>query len=76
LVQLPLPANLPTRLILDEIDPYKDVDGLTTVNTGRLMLGENPIFTPCTPMGIIELIKMAKSPIAGKRAVVVGRSAS
>lgn len=73
LVQMPLPAGLPTREILDRIDPSKDVDGFHPVNVGRLWLDE-PGFVPCTPAGIIESLRRHEIPLAGKNAVVVGRS--
>lgn len=73
LVQLPLPKHLNERQALRRIDPEKDVDGFHAVNAGRLLLGE-PCLAACTPSGIIELIKSTGVPIAGKRAVVVGRS--
>jgi methylenetetrahydrofolate dehydrogenase (NADP+)/methenyltetrahydrofolate cyclohydrolase len=74
LVQLPLPAGLPERRILDSIDPGKDVDGFHPANVGRLWLGEEA-FVPATPAGILELLSRRGIAIEGKRAVVVGRSA-
>jgi methylenetetrahydrofolate dehydrogenase (NADP+) / methenyltetrahydrofolate cyclohydrolase len=73
LVQLPLPGQVDTKLLLDAISPAKDVDGFHPVNSGRLMAGR-PALTPCTPAGIIEILKRSQIPIAGKHAVVVGRS--
>lgn len=73
LVQLPLPKHLDALAALREIDPNKDVDGLHVVTAGRLMVGEKG-FLPCTPKGIIELIKSTGEEIAGKNAVVIGRS--
>jgi methylenetetrahydrofolate dehydrogenase (NADP+)/methenyltetrahydrofolate cyclohydrolase len=73
LVQLPLPKHVDTRRVLDAIDPAKDVDGLHPVNAGRLQTGR-PALTPCTPAGIIEMLKREKIPISGQNAVVVGRS--
>ena len=73
LVQLPLPKHLDSLAVLREVDPDKDVDGLHVVTAGRLMVGEKG-FIPCTPKGIIKLIKTTGIEIAGKRAVVVGRS--
>jgi methylenetetrahydrofolate dehydrogenase (NADP+)/methenyltetrahydrofolate cyclohydrolase len=73
LVQLPLPAGLPTRELLERIDPAKDVDGFHPVNVGRLWTDE-PGFVPCTPSGIVELLRRNGIPLAGRRAVVVGRS--
>ncbi|MDR3216507.1 MAG: bifunctional 5,10-methylenetetrahydrofolate dehydrogenase/5,10-methenyltetrahydrofolate cyclohydrolase [Clostridiaceae bacterium] len=73
LVQLPLPKGLDERRILELIDPAKDVDCFAAKNVGMLALGA-PKLLPCTPAGIIELIKSTGQPIAGKRAVIVGRS--
>ncbi len=73
LIQSPLPAPLDELAVLREVDPGKDVDGLHVVTAGRLMVGE-PGFKPCTPKGIIHLIKTTGIEISGKRAVVVGRS--
>ncbi|HEV2326511.1 MAG TPA: bifunctional 5,10-methylenetetrahydrofolate dehydrogenase/5,10-methenyltetrahydrofolate cyclohydrolase [Terracidiphilus sp.] len=73
LVQLPLPAQVDARIILDAISPDKDVDGLHPVNAGRLQAGR-PALAPCTPAGVIEILKRSNIPIAGARAVVVGRS--
>ncbi|MFH1390212.1 MAG: bifunctional methylenetetrahydrofolate dehydrogenase/methenyltetrahydrofolate cyclohydrolase FolD [Candidatus Margulisiibacteriota bacterium] len=74
LVQLPLPKGLNEVKILNEILPEKDVDGLHPVNMGKLIKGEADGFVPCTPQGIIELILSTGQEIAGKEAVVVGRS--
>ena len=73
LVQLPLPKHIDERAVIAAIDPAKDVDGFTPVNVGRMVLDE-PCFVPCTPAGIVELIKRAGVPTDGARAVVVGRS--
>lgn len=73
LIQLPLPPHLNALEILREVDPNKDVDGLHVVTAGRLLVGEKG-FIPCTPKGVIRLIKSTGTEIAGKRAVVVGRS--
>jgi methylenetetrahydrofolate dehydrogenase (NADP+) / methenyltetrahydrofolate cyclohydrolase len=73
LVQLPLPAHIDGRKILDLIDPEKDVDGFHPVNAGRLMQGHEGLL-PCTPAGVIEVLKRSNIEIAGKNAVVVGRS--
>lgn len=73
LVQLPLPAGINEKRVLAEIAPEKDADGFHVVNAGGLMLGL-PCTKPCTPAGIIELIKSTGTSIAGKNAVVVGRS--
>jgi methylenetetrahydrofolate dehydrogenase (NADP+)/methenyltetrahydrofolate cyclohydrolase len=74
LVQLPLPKHVDERRVLDRVDPDKDVDGFHPVNVGRLWL-DQPGFVPATPLGIIELLKRNGLPIAGRRAVIVGRSA-
>ena len=73
LIQLPLPPHLNALEILREVDPNKDVDGLHVVTAGRLLVGEKG-FIPCTPKGVIRLIKSTGTEIAGKRAVVIGRS--
>ena len=73
LVQLPLPQHIDERKILETIDPAKDVDGFHPVNVGKLSLGY-PVLTPCTPAGVIEILKRSNIEIAGKHAVVVGRS--
>ncbi len=75
LVQLPLPPHLPERLILQSIDPAKDVDGFHPLNLGKLLLGEENGFTPCTPLGIHLLLKTSGCKIEGSRTVIVGRSA-
>lgn len=72
IVQLPLPGHLDTGAILDRIDPEKDADGLAPISLGRLVLGE-PGALPCTPRGIIELLRRYDVPIAGARVAVVGR---
>ena len=74
LVQLPLPLPLDTAQVLDEISPLKDIDGLHSLNMGKLLKGESPFFIPCTPQGIIELILSTGVDLAGEEAVVVGRS--
>ncbi|MDZ7628579.1 MAG: bifunctional methylenetetrahydrofolate dehydrogenase/methenyltetrahydrofolate cyclohydrolase FolD [Parvularculaceae bacterium] len=73
LVQMPLPPGLDAALVINEIDPAKDVDGLTETNAGRLVLGK-PGLEPCTPRGSIMLIKSVLSNLDGLNAVVVGRS--
>ncbi len=73
LVQLPLPAQVDTKLLLDAVSPDKDVDGFHPINAGRLQAGR-PALAPCTPAGIIEILKRSDIPISGKHAVVVGRS--
>ena len=73
LVQLPLPAQIDEQAVIAAIPPEKDVDGFSPVNVGWMMIGEE-CFLPCTPAGCIEMLKSTGMPIAGKRAVVLGRS--
>jgi methylenetetrahydrofolate dehydrogenase (NADP+)/methenyltetrahydrofolate cyclohydrolase len=73
LVQLPLPAGLHDHPVIDLIPPDKDVDGLTTASLGRLVRGE-PGLVPCTPRGCLALLAAYDVPVAGRRAVVIGRS--
>lgn len=73
LVQLPLPAQVDAMLVLDRVDPGKDVDGFHPDNVGRLVQ-RRPRFVPCTPAGILELLRRSGCELAGRRAVVVGRS--
>ncbi len=73
LVQLPLPAQVDAKKILMAVDPAKDVDGFHPVNVGFLST-QRPGLVPCTPAGVIEILKRSNIPIAGQEAVVVGRS--
>lgn len=73
LVQLPLPSQIDEKIVLDAIAPEKDVDGFHPASVGNLWL-DRPGFVPCTPAGIIELLKRYDIPLKGKHAVVVGRS--
>jgi len=73
LVQLPLPSHINEREILEKINPEKDVDGFHPVNVGRLAQGQKA-FAPCTPAGVIEILKRSDVKIAGEHAVIVGRS--
>ncbi len=73
LVQLPLPRDLNETVIIEAIDPAKDVDGFHPVNVGRLAMGR-PVFVPCTPAGIMELLDDRGVEICGVNACVVGRS--
>ncbi|MFR3227008.1 MAG: bifunctional 5,10-methylenetetrahydrofolate dehydrogenase/5,10-methenyltetrahydrofolate cyclohydrolase, partial [Blautia massiliensis (ex Durand et al. 2017)] len=73
LVQLPLPPQIDERAVIEAIPPEKDVDGFSPVNAGRMQAGE-PCFLPCTPAGCIRMIESTGVGIAGKHAVVVGRS--
>lgn len=73
LVQLPLPKHIDESKVLLTIDSTKDVDGFHPVNVGKMVIGEDT-FLPCTPAGIIEMIKRADIDIEGKECVVIGRS--
>ena len=73
LIQLPLPHQVDAKVLLDAVAPEKDVDGFHPVNAGRLQAGR-PALAPCTPAGVIEILKRSQIPIAGQHAVVVGRS--
>ena len=73
LIQLPLPPQVDAKSLLDAVAPEKDVDGFHPVNAGRLQAGR-PALAPCTPAGIIEILKRSGIPMAGQHAVVVGRS--
>jgi methylenetetrahydrofolate dehydrogenase (NADP+)/methenyltetrahydrofolate cyclohydrolase len=76
LIQLPLPDHIDTNRLLDAVLPEKDVDGFHPINAGRLLSGATPdeVLAPCTPAGILEVLKRSKIPVAGQRAVVIGRS--
>jgi methylenetetrahydrofolate dehydrogenase (NADP+)/methenyltetrahydrofolate cyclohydrolase len=73
LVQLPLPSQIAEKAIVEAVDPAKDVDGFHPENVGKLAMGE-PVFVPCTPAGIIELLERNQIEIRGANACVVGRS--
>jgi len=73
LVQMPLPKRIDENRILEKINPGKDVDGFHPINVGRLAQGQKSL-VPCTPAGVIEMLKRSNIEIAGKHAVVVGRS--
>jgi methylenetetrahydrofolate dehydrogenase (NADP+)/methenyltetrahydrofolate cyclohydrolase len=73
LVQLPLPSGIDRRAVIGAIDPEKDVDGFHPVNVGRLWSGD-PGLIPCTPQGVLMLLRSANTPLAGAEAVVLGRS--
>src|SRR5215469_3669587 len=73
LIQLPLPKRVDTKRLLEAVAPEKDVDGFHPLNAGRLQAGQ-PGLAPCTPAGIIEILKRSQLPISGQNAVVVGRS--
>ncbi|NYF50395.1 bifunctional 5,10-methylenetetrahydrofolate dehydrogenase/5,10-methenyltetrahydrofolate cyclohydrolase [Tunturiibacter gelidoferens] len=73
LIQLPLPKHVDTKRLLEAVAPDKDVDGFHPVNVGRLQSGQ-PGLAPCTPAGILEILRRSGLPVAGQNAVVVGRS--
>ena len=73
LVQLPLPDSSIEREIIEAIDPAKDVDGFHPTNVGRMVQGL-PSFAPCTPMGVMEMLRRSGAPLAGATVVVIGRS--
>jgi methylenetetrahydrofolate dehydrogenase (NADP+)/methenyltetrahydrofolate cyclohydrolase len=73
LVQLPLPKQINEREILETIDPEKDVDGFHPINVGKLSQGQKAL-VPCTPAGVIEILKRSSINIAGEHAVIIGRS--
>lgn len=72
IVQLPLPAHIDDNWALEQIDPAKDADGLAPANLGRLLLGQ-PAPLPCTPRGIVELLRRYEVPIAGAEVCIIGR---
>lgn len=74
LVQLPLPEQIREPVILEAVDPDKDVDGFHPLNVGRLAAGDPHVLAPCTPLGVIELLLRSGHDPAGKHVVVVGRS--
>lgn len=73
LVQLPLPSHINEQKVIETIDPLKDVDGFHPINIGRMMTGVET-FLPCTPLGIITMLKSKNIDIEGKHAVILGRS--
>ncbi|MGO4092043.1 tetrahydrofolate dehydrogenase/cyclohydrolase catalytic domain-containing protein, partial [Staphylococcus aureus] len=73
LVQVPLPKQVSEQKILEAINPEKDVDGFHPINIGKLYIDEQT-FVPCTPLGIMEILKHADIDLEGKNAVVIGRS--
>ena len=74
LVQLPLPSHINENYVIERISPQKDVDGFTPVNIGKLLIGNKKTRIPCTPLGIIKLLKYSKVELEGKNVVIVGRS--
>lgn len=73
LVQLPLPKQIDPKVVIEAINPKKDVDGFHPFNVGKLVTGEDT-FVPCTPLGIIQMLKEINYDLTGKHAVVIGRS--
>ena len=73
LVQLPLPAHLNEEKVLNAISPDKDVDCFHPVNVGKMVTGQ-PVFLPCTPAGVMEMLRAYEIPVAGRHCVVLGRS--
>jgi len=76
LIQLPLPNHVDTARLLEAVDPAKDVDGFHPINAGRLLSGApaEQVLAPCTPAGILEVLRRSEIPVAGARVVVLGRS--
>lgn len=72
-MQLPLPKHIEEKAIIERISPEKDVDGFHPISVGRMMTGQDT-FLPCTPHGIVELVKETNLDISGKHVVVIGRS--
>jgi methylenetetrahydrofolate dehydrogenase (NADP+)/methenyltetrahydrofolate cyclohydrolase len=73
LIQSPLPSPLPNDKVYAHVSPAKDVDGFHPLNFGKLLLGDPTGFLPCTPAGILEILRLGKIPTAGKHAVILGR---
>ncbi|WP_459128710.1 bifunctional 5,10-methylenetetrahydrofolate dehydrogenase/5,10-methenyltetrahydrofolate cyclohydrolase [Guggenheimella bovis] len=73
IVELPLPKGIDEKRVIDTISPFKDVDCFTPENVGKLYLGD-PVFSPCTPLGAITLLKSYEIPLEGKHCVIIGRS--
>ena len=74
LVQLPLPSHIDPQKVMFAIDPKKDVDGFHPINVGKMLLGQEGGFLPCTPHGIKILLERSKIPVESKHVVIVGRS--
>lgn len=74
LVQLPLPKHISERNIINAISPEKDVDGFTPINVGKMFIGDSSAFIPCTPNGILYMLKSIDIDLSGAHAVVIGRS--
>ena len=73
LIQAPLPSTLPNDVVYARVSPAKDVDGFHPLNFGKLLLGDPSGFLPCTPAGILEILRLGEIPTAGQHAVIVGR---
>ena len=73
IVQLPLPKHISEQKVIEAIDYRKDVDGFHPINVGRMSIGE-PVFLPCTPAGVMEMLRAYDIPVRGKSCVVLGRS--
>lgn len=74
LVQMPLPPQIDPDAVIRHVDPLKDVDGFHPVNVGKMLIGQTDGFVPCTPAGIVELLRASGVTTAGKECVIVGRS--
>ncbi|MBQ7209113.1 MAG: bifunctional methylenetetrahydrofolate dehydrogenase/methenyltetrahydrofolate cyclohydrolase FolD [Lentisphaeria bacterium] len=74
LVQSPPPPQVDEAKVIEAIDPDKDVDCFTERNVGRILIGDNPVLKPCTPWGVLELLRRSGVDPAGKHAVIIGRS--
>ncbi|MCH9633661.1 MAG: Bifunctional protein FolD protein [Chlamydiae bacterium] len=74
LVQMPLPPQINSQQVIESVDPTKDVDGFHPLNIGRLLLGYEPYFIPCTPLGIHEILLRSNISTVGKHIVIMGRS--
>ncbi|MGH7636261.1 MAG: bifunctional methylenetetrahydrofolate dehydrogenase/methenyltetrahydrofolate cyclohydrolase FolD [Gemmatimonadaceae bacterium] len=74
LIQMPLPQQIDAGAILERIDPVKDVDGFHAVNVGKMLIGDRHGFVPCTPAGVMELLREYRVQTAGAECVVIGRS--
>lgn len=75
IVQLPLPAHIDAQKIINRINPSKDVDGFHPLNQGKVLLGQDSGFVPCTPAGILYILEKYNISLAGKKIVILGRSA-
>ena len=74
MVQLPLPEHISEEAVINAIAPEKDIDGFTTINKGKLMIGDKDAIIPCTPKGIITILEHENVDLQGKNVVIVGRS--